>query len=171
MRGSSPHIFNTETLTEMTGPPTGNNESFSEELIKILPKVKPTEDISNALSCYDEYQDIELKSLTINADESNEIKAYFTNMEKPSDLSYSEYLHIAHDINALNKSEDKVKDCGINVSDFLPEPRSLSQILKMTASTKEKWGEAIKSELMGLFDSDTFSLTEKPLPADEIIPT
>ena len=24
---------------------------------------------------------------------------------------------------------------------------------------------------MGLFDSDTFSLTEKPLPADEIIPT
>ena len=115
MRRSSPHIFNTETLTEMTGPPTGDNESFPEELIKILPKVKPTEDIPNTLSCYDEYHDMELKSLTINADESNEIKAYFTNMEKLSDLSYSEYLHIAHDINALNKSEDKVKDCGIAV--------------------------------------------------------
>ena len=51
--------------------------------------------------------------MTINVDEPNEIKAYFSNMEKPSDLSYSEYLRIAHDINALNKSEDKGKDCGI----------------------------------------------------------
>ena len=39
-------------------------------------------------------------------------------MEKPSDLSHSEYLHIAYDINALNISEDKIKDCGINVADF-----------------------------------------------------
>ena len=36
---------------------------------------------------------------------------------------------------------------------------------------KEKWGETIRSELVGLFDSDTFSLIDKPLPADEIIPT
>ena len=134
----------------MTGPPTGDNESFPEELIQTLPQIEPTEDILNAWSCYDEYHDIEHNSKVsynessiINADESDEIKAYFTNMEKPSDLSYSEYLHIAHDINALNKSEDKIKDSGINVSDFLPEPRSLSQILKMTASTKDKWGEAI----------------------------
>ena len=72
-------------------------------------------------------------------------------MEKPYDLSYSEYLHIAYNINALHKSEDKIKGCGINVSDFLPEPRSLSQILKMSTNTKEKWGEAIRSELVGLF--------------------
>ena len=68
---------------------------------------------------------------------SDEIKAYFTDMEKPSDLSYSEYLHIAYDINALNRSEDKIKDCRINISDFLSDPRSLSQILRMTRSTKE----------------------------------
>ena len=35
---------------------------------------------------------------------------------------------------------------------------------------KEKWGEAIRSEVTGLFDNDTFLLNEKPLPADEIIP-
>ena len=40
----------------------------------------------------------------------------------------------------------------------------------MTTSTKDKWGESIKSELMGLFHSDTFSITEKTLPADKIIP-
>ncbi len=40
----------------------------------------------------------------------------------------------------------------------------------MSSSTKDKWGEAIKSEITGLFDNDTFVLDEKPLPADEIIP-
>ena len=60
---------------------------------------------------------------------------------------------------------------GINVSDFLPEPRSLSHIWRPSLYIKEKWGEAIRSELVGLFDSDTFSLIDKPLPADEIIPT
>ena len=28
MRGISSHIFNTQTLTEVTGPPTGENKSF-----------------------------------------------------------------------------------------------------------------------------------------------
>ena len=51
------------------------------------------------------------------------------------------------------------------------EPRSLSQILQISSFTKEKWGEAIRSEVTGLFDSDTFLLNEMPLPADEIIPT
>ena len=30
---------------------------------------------------------------------------------------------------------------------------------------------AIRSELTGLFDNETFSLTDRPLPTDEIIPT
>ena len=132
MRGSSSHIFITETLTEVTGPPTVENESFPEELITISPENKPTEDISNVLSCY-EYSNTNHiskssynNSSMISTDDSEEIKAYFTNMKKPSDLSYSEYLYTAHDINALNISEDKIKYCGINVSDFHPEPRSLS---------------------------------------------
>ena len=53
---------------------------------------------------------------------------------------------------------------GINLSDFLPEPRSLLHVLRLSPYIKEKWGEAIRSELVGLFDSDTFSITDKPLP-------
>ena len=34
-----------------------------------------------------------------------------------------------------------------------------------------KWGEAIKSEITGLFDNETFIPNEKPLPYDEIIPS
>ena len=52
-----------------------------------------------------------------------------------------------------------------------PEPRSLSQVLRLPTHTKEKWGEDIRAEITGLFDSGTFSLNEKPLPTDEIIPT
>ena len=71
----------------------------------------------------------------------------------------------------MSATEDRVKDKGINLSDFLPEPRSLSHVLRLSPHIKEKWGEAIRLELTGLFDSETFSLVENPLPADEIIPT
>ena len=40
----------------------------------------------------------------------------------------------------------------------------------MSPFIKEKWGDAIRCEVIGLFDNDTFFLNEKPLPADEIIP-
>ena len=36
---------------------------------------------------------------------------------------------------------------------------------------KEKWGEAIRPELVGLFDSNTFSFIDKTLLANEIFPT
>ena len=71
----------------------------------------------------------------------------------------------------MNITEDKVKDLGINLSDFLPESRSSSHVLMLSPHIKEKWGDAIKSELIGLFDIETFSLIDKPLQADEIIPT
>ena len=31
-------------------------------------------------------------------------------------------------------------------------------------------GHAIKKEILGLFDNDTFDISERALPADEIIP-
>ena len=40
----------------------------------------------------------------------------------------------------------------------------------MSLFIKEKWGEAIRSEVTGLFDNDTFLLNRKTLPAYEIIP-
>lgn len=88
-----------------------------------------------------------------------------------NDITYSEYLHKAHNIKETNGAEDRIKDMGINLSDFLPEPRSLSQVLRLSPYIKEKWGEEIRSELIGLFNSDTFSLIDKPLPVDEIIST
>ena len=70
-------------------------------------------------------------------------------MAKPTDLPYSEYLHIANDLCGLNKFQDRTKDHGINLVDFLPEPRSLSQVLRLPTDTKEKWGEAIRAEITG----------------------
>ena len=69
---------------------------------------------------------------------------YFINMTKLNDMAYSEYLHIAHDIKETTGAEDNVKDMGINLSDFLADPRSLSHVLRLSPYTKEKWGGSNK---------------------------
>ena len=84
--------------------------------------------------------------------------AYFTRMSKINDIPYSEFLHIAHDMKEMSATEDRVRDIGINLSDFLPEPRSLSHVLRLFPHIKDHWGEPIRSELIGLFDSETFSI-------------
>ena len=66
----------------------------------------------------------------------------------------------------MKKSNDQI----INLSDYIPEPKSLYQILKLSDHIKEKWGTAIKKEIVGLFDNDTFDTNERALPADEVIP-
>ena len=45
-------------------------------------------------------------------------------------------MYIAHGIRETNGSEDRVKDIGINPSDFLPESRSLSHILRLSPYIK-----------------------------------
>ena len=47
----------------------------------------------------------------------------------------------------------------------------MSQVLRIPSYTKEKWGEATRVEITGLFDSGTFLLNEKLLPVEEIILT
>ena len=83
-------------------------------------------------------------------------------MSKPTDdpLSFAEYLNVAHALNEIKKDEDIETDKHVNLSDFIPEPRSLIQILRMSPFIREKWGEAIRSEVTGLFDNDTFLLNE-----------
>ena len=50
------------------------------------------------------------------------------------------------------KDDDNKSDNSINLSDFTPEPTSsLLQILRKLAFTRDKWGEAIKSKISGLF--------------------
>ena len=109
---------------------------------------------------------------SFDTDSSNKISAFFASMNRISEdsLSFPEYLNVAHELNQAKKDEDTEIEKQVNLSDFIPEPRSLIQILRMSTFTKDKWGEAIRSEINGLFDNDTFILDEKPLPADEIIP-
>ena len=111
---------------------------------------------------HEEYQNLP-KSIGVstNVDNNdNKIQAYFSEMAKPTDAPYSEYLHRAHALSGLNRFEDRTKDHGINLADFLPEPRSLSQVLKIPSHTKEEWEEAIRAEITGLFDSGIFSLNK-----------
>ena len=50
------------------------------------------------------------------------------------------------------------------------ESKSLSQILRMNKHVQEKWREASRKEINDLFDDVIFKVTERSLPADEIIP-
>ena len=100
-----------------------------------------------------------------------EIIAYFANMhQNVGEISRMEYLNVAHEIENTKQKDDKAYDSKINLSDFIPEPRSLQQVMKLASFTKEKWGDAIRKEIQGLFDNDTFDTNEKALPADEVIP-
>lgn len=94
--------------------------------------------------------------IDLNDNNNNRIKAYFTEMTKPT---------------VLNKFEDIIKDSGINLADFLTEPRSSSQVQWIPFYSSEKLTETIRAGITGLFDSGTFSLNKKPLQTDEIIPT
>ena len=108
-------------------------------------------------------------------DDSNDddpgIIAFFTNLKQTeNEISKSKYLYSAHKINQIKQNEDKTQDTHKNISDFLPEPRFLQQVLKLSRIIKDKWGDAIRKEIQGLFDNDTFDTDEKSLPADKVLP-
>ena len=75
-----------------------------------------------------------------------------------------------HEAAKDGKDMTQKQDNEILLSDFLPEPNSLSQVLRLTESIRNKWGTAIHKEIKGLFDSDTFGLSDRALPDDEVIP-
>ena len=58
----------------------------------------------------------------------------------------------------------KCLDTIINLSDFVPEPKSLNQVIRLNGIIKEKWGDAIRKEINGLFDNGTFLTSEMTLP-------
>ena len=104
-------------------------------------------------------------------DDKHKLRAYFTNMSRPIDpINYAEYLNMAHEQQTDNKNNEKTNDQMINLSDYIPEPKSLHQVTKLSEHIKNKWGAAIKKEVLGLFDNDTFDTNERALPADEVIP-
>ena len=87
-----------------------------------------------------------------------------------SQLVNTSISHV-HDMKSDNKRDIKHLDDTISLSDFLPEPRSLNQVMKLNSSVCDKWGTAINKEITGLFDNETFGLDEKQLPNDKVIPT
>ena len=127
LRSINMQIPNTETLTEITGPPTGENETYPENLTRenLTPEMTVDKD-SQPSPLYERgtlIKRIMTRSLYKENSQDDEVTAYFTNMSKLNDITYSEYLHIAHDIKEMNTTEDKVKDLGFFLSDFLPEPK------------------------------------------------
>ena len=103
--------------------------------------------------------------------ETNTIHAYFTSMSRMQEsINYAEYLNMAHKQHINNKDDEKSNDHIINLSDYIPEPKSLYQILKLSDHIKDKWGTAIKKEIDSLFDNGAFDTNERALPADEVIP-
>ena len=111
LRGTMTPMLNTDTLTEVTSAPTGEDEKFPTELITSLPTEDSTqEDDHSYLTYHGGYPDMQ-ESYEIPIRDKGRIEAYFTEM---TDIPYSRYLHIAHDLNGFNKSEDRIKVHGIN---------------------------------------------------------
>ena len=101
----------------------------------------------------------------------DQVTTYFTSMKTcPDGINNAKYLNIAHEQIQTNKIIEKNQDTQINLSDFIPDPKSLCQVLKLSPLVKEKWGMSIKKEILGLFDNETFDTDERALPADEVIP-
>ena len=84
----------------------------------------------------------------------------------PDSINNAEYLNIAHEQIKINKIIEKNQDTQMNLSDFIPEPKSFSQDLKLSPLIREKRGMSIKKEILGLFDDDTFDTNETAISAD-----
>ena len=58
---------------------------------------------------------------------TNKISAVFADISKMSGdpLSFPEYLDVAHELNQMIEDEDNISDKKIDLSDFIPEQRSL----------------------------------------------
>ena len=96
----------------------------------------------------------------------DQVIAYFTTMKNClGGMNNAEYLNIAHEQLKTNKVIEKNQDIQINLSDFIPETRSLNQDLKLSPLIREKWGASVKKEILGHIDNDTFDTTERALPA------
>ena len=56
-------------------------------------------------------------------------------------LSYptSEYLVERYNLRSTKKKEEKCQDTAVNLSEFNPEPKSVSHILRMNKCLQENW--------------------------------
>ena len=109
------------------------------------------------------------KSKIINHNYDIKIYAPITNMKRGTDsIDFAEYLNIAHKQVTQNKIEDNTNNNQINISDFIPEPKTISRVLKSSTFNKEKWGTAIKQEITSLFDIEIKDQTNNWSPTASV---
>ena len=96
---------------------------------------------------------------------------FFTSvLNRPVDnFNHSESLNIAHELKGDKDTQEKQYESQINLSDFIPEPVSINNVLRLSPSVKDRWDDATRKEIQGLFDNGTFDTNQIALPADEII--
>ena len=140
LRNVSTQIPNQDLMIEYTDAPSGESETFPEDLGLPNPtRNHTTADISDLVSrpkrgkgkqSYSAYNTSTDKIHT-NIDDEHKLHAYFTNMSRPIDpINYAEYLNMAHEQQTNMKNNEKTNDHIINLSDYIPEPKSLQQVTK-----------------------------------------
>ena len=58
-------------------------------------------------------------------------------------------------------NQEKHHESQINLSDFIPEPASINNVLRLSPSVKDRWSEAIRKYIQGLFDNGTFHTNKR----------
>ena len=198
LRGTGRHVLNQDATYKHTGAPTGQLGTFPHEDYDMsCPSRKHTiSDISDLISHpkrgnhkHSEDVNYTMEHTNVIQDSTpysrldnntnktkpevntHKITAYLSAVKNhPDGINNAEDLYMAHEQQQNNRNIEKNQDVQINLSDFIPKPRSLSQVLKLSPIIRDKWGHSIQNELLGLFDNDTFDTNEKALPANEVFP-
>ena len=116
----------------------GENEAFTVDLGLPNPTQENiTADISELVTRPTRKHKQESLNLNIDMTEQNtnthdnDIKKYalFTNMKRDTDsINFAEYLNIVHEQAMQTKDEDKSNDIQINLSDFIPDQKTINQV-------------------------------------------
>ena len=98
-------------LSDLVSYPKRGNHNTSEE------EVRHTQTTNNFKNIQTEEQPCTNKY--------DKVKAYFTTVKNcPEDINNVEYMNIAHEQIQTSKTMEKNQDIQINLSDFIPDPRS-----------------------------------------------
>ena len=141
-------IPNQDVLIEYTSDPTGKAESFPQNLGLPHPTCKQiTAGISDLVlhpkrgrhTHSDSAFNISVKDTHPSDNETNTIHAYYTSMSWLQETNnYTKYLNMAQEQHINNKNDEKSNDHIINLSDYITEPKSLYQVLKLSDHIKDK---------------------------------
>ncbi|MGH7973949.1 MAG: hypothetical protein ACREBR_00385, partial [bacterium] len=70
----------------------------------------------------------------------------------------------------IKERVDSLSGAGDDPSNYTPEPLSVSQVLKLTGVTRDRWLAAAKSEFTSVIQNNTFDLNGVIKPNEKVIP-